>query len=197
MIRLHTELLQELHQRWRAQGAPIADALAPGIDDEQIERLTAPLGLRVSEEARVWWRWHNGVASTADCARSSWDRIGPTCRWRTPSLTARPVARWVLTSTAIRPRPRGRARGCPSPWTSCESSLTARCPTKPTYPSRSFSFEEPEAAADGLPSLGELVRLWVEVIDSGAWRWRRNSAGGTWQIDHDALPEDIQDLRLT
>ena len=35
-------------------------ALAPGLTDQQIDTLTAPYGIDLPEEARVWWRWHNG-----------------------------------------------------------------------------------------------------------------------------------------
>jgi cell wall assembly regulator SMI1 len=60
-VLLTEELLEGLAARWRAQGMPIADALRPGLSDDEIDRLTAPLGLTLPREARTWWGWHDGA----------------------------------------------------------------------------------------------------------------------------------------
>lgn len=54
-------LLETLEQQWRRSGAPIAGRLAPGLADEQIDRLTAPLGLRLPADARELFAWHDGA----------------------------------------------------------------------------------------------------------------------------------------
>lgn len=54
--RLTVELLEELKARWRDLGAPIAEQLRPGLSQEQIDAIVAPLGLHVPSEALVWWR---------------------------------------------------------------------------------------------------------------------------------------------
>ena len=59
--RLSIELLDELEQRWRAQDAPIADQLQPGLSHAAMDALVAPLGLRLPDEPRVWWSWRNGA----------------------------------------------------------------------------------------------------------------------------------------
>jgi hypothetical protein len=53
---LTVELLEELKARWRDLGAPIAEQLRPGLSQEQIDAIVAPLGLHVPSEALVWWR---------------------------------------------------------------------------------------------------------------------------------------------
>jgi hypothetical protein len=60
---LDDALLDELGGRWRDLGAPISDALRPGLTDAEIGALTAPLGLVLPEEARRWWRWHDGASA--------------------------------------------------------------------------------------------------------------------------------------
>lgn len=57
---LDTELLEELEQRWRANGARIVDHLRPGLSDAEIDRIAADLPFSLPEEVRRWYRWHNG-----------------------------------------------------------------------------------------------------------------------------------------
>lgn len=58
---LNPELLDELEFRWREQGAFVANALRPGLSDDDIDRLTEPAGLTLPLEARRWWGWHDGA----------------------------------------------------------------------------------------------------------------------------------------
>ena len=67
---LSPSLLGAFEARLRADGLRAVDALAPGLTDQQIDALTAPYGIELPEEARVWWRWHNG--SDADVADPAW-----------------------------------------------------------------------------------------------------------------------------
>ena len=60
---LTVDLLEQLAERWRRQRAPITEALSPGLDEEEMDALIAPLGLSLPVEARVWWGWHDGVAA--------------------------------------------------------------------------------------------------------------------------------------
>jgi hypothetical protein len=57
---LDTELLAQLEAGWRRAGALYVDAMLPGLSDEEIDRTTARLDLALPEEARRWYRWHNG-----------------------------------------------------------------------------------------------------------------------------------------
>ena len=57
-------LLEELEARWRAQQAPIARYLQPGISEEEMAELVEPLGMTIPSEVRTWYRWHNGAAET-------------------------------------------------------------------------------------------------------------------------------------
>jgi hypothetical protein len=61
---LTRDQLEALEAQWRAQGALIVDGLQPGLRDEEMDELTAPLGRTLPTEARTWWGWHDGTAST-------------------------------------------------------------------------------------------------------------------------------------
>ncbi|WP_213006570.1 SMI1/KNR4 family protein [Paractinoplanes toevensis] len=60
---LRTEDLLRLEAAWRAQGAPIAGDLAPGLNDAEIDALLAADELMLPAELRRWWGWHDGVRS--------------------------------------------------------------------------------------------------------------------------------------
>jgi hypothetical protein len=66
---LDDRILDEFLGALRSLGAPVAETLAPGLSDAGIDRLLAPLGIDLPEEARVWWRWRNGTDPAAPDAR--------------------------------------------------------------------------------------------------------------------------------
>ena len=63
---LDRDLLDRLEARLRAAGSLIVDAWAPGLTDTQIDDLLQPLGIDLPEEARAWWRWHDGILVEAN-----------------------------------------------------------------------------------------------------------------------------------
>jgi hypothetical protein len=54
-------LLEQLEEVLRAFGAPVADALQPGLPDDAVRAALAAEGLGAPEELIVWWGWHNGA----------------------------------------------------------------------------------------------------------------------------------------
>ena len=61
---LTEQMLETLEARWREQGAVIAHDLRPGLTAAEMQAATEPLGITLPTEARVWWGWHDGTAST-------------------------------------------------------------------------------------------------------------------------------------
>jgi hypothetical protein len=57
---LTADLLEGLLDSLTRAGCPTRERLYPGLTDEQMDEITAPLGLTLSTEARVWWSRHNG-----------------------------------------------------------------------------------------------------------------------------------------
>jgi hypothetical protein len=71
-------LLDRLEGEWGRQKAPIAEFLVPGLPEDVIDAMTAPLGVRLPVEARVWWQWHNGVDVPKERWTSQARRLGGT-----------------------------------------------------------------------------------------------------------------------
>ncbi len=59
-------VLNELEAAWRRCGAPIADALAPGLNSDEIDALTKSAELTVPPGLKLWWGWHNGIDPGCD-----------------------------------------------------------------------------------------------------------------------------------
>jgi hypothetical protein len=188
-------LLGELEQRWRDQGAFIVGALRPGLSDAEMDVLTEPVGLRLPAEARRWWAWHDGAAPQVpglDIAA----RLGPVREFL-------PLARVVLDCREMREIMYEDEDESTANWkhgwlpidgnkrpTVFDCSVAFDAPV----PVRSYFIEDPTAGQDGVRSIGELVGIWIEGIDSGAWSYNR--AGEHWEYDWTRLDARIASLQL-
>ncbi len=56
--------LERIEAVWLRMGAPIVDALRPGLADEQIDQILRPTGLLLPVEVRELFRWHDGTHNT-------------------------------------------------------------------------------------------------------------------------------------
>ena len=55
--------LEQFEHLSRQQKAIAIDHLAPGITSERIQSLEEQYGLRLSQDAKTVWQWHNGLVS--------------------------------------------------------------------------------------------------------------------------------------
>jgi cell wall assembly regulator SMI1 len=194
---LDEQLLKQLKRRWKEQGAPIAAALRPGLTDDEMDRLTSPIGLRLPREARRWWGWHDG-ASPQIPGRDVAAEIGP-------RMAFLPLADAVSECRRIRAllMEVSGGEGDPDwkwswlPMNADKRPLVFDCGVEfdAPVPVRSFFFEDPAAGAEGARSIGELVTIWLEAIDCGAWAYERQR--NRWTYDWTKLDPDVEMRRLT
>lgn len=182
-VLLDNTLLDRFESALRDIGARVVDHLAPGLDDARIDELLVPRDIDLPEEARVWWRWHNGVLPDAP----------PEARWITPgrdlcSLEAasheyEQVRLMLLDSYGVvkvlRP-----VSDAPMIYLDCGVPQNASVPVL----SLIDWTEQPTLA---LRSFGELIEMWIEYVDRGVFR---TNPDGTWVCDHESIPRDIVDL---
>lgn len=173
---LSEDLLEEQALRWRRQGMAIATSLRPGLSDDEIDELTSPLGITLPREARIWWGWHDG-AFGPDPDRGNTE-LGPGRLFSS-------LADAVGNTNSVRDIMRGVDGELDPAWRS--SWLTMNWGGDTTVfdcgvgfdepvPVRSYRFEEPEAGATGVPSIGTLVTLYIDAFDRGAWAYDRSRA---------------------
>lgn len=169
-------LLERLEEHWRRVGAPIVDFLRPGLAEEEIDALTAPLGLRLPVDVRELFAWHDGAPPAVLREMS----IGPA-----NSLLA--LSKQVATCWDEREFAEGLVR---------EGSLESAelqwghswFPVLSGSGSRSLivvdcAVEEGSAGPVGYvgkevterpslsPTFSDVVRFWVDCFDSGAYSW--------------------------
>jgi cell wall assembly regulator SMI1 len=72
--RAFTSTLKRIEAHWITQRVPIADHLAPGLTDEEIDDLLESTGVELNEVVRAIFRWHNGAtANDPDLGRAAPD----------------------------------------------------------------------------------------------------------------------------
>ena len=197
---LTSELLGELGARWRALRLPLLDGLRAGLDDEQIDAVFEPLGLgRLPDEARLWWRWHDGVP--ADAVRTSVERS-----MGAPGFEYLPLAEAAAVYETQRTLAVSAAEGAgPAPlddpaywwrpsWFPVTVSATGTvvavdCAAGPgvTAPVLAVDWWHEDFRRPAAASLGGMVRAWIEAFDSQRWRWLPDES--RWLLDA-SRPED-------
>lgn len=180
---LDDELLAAFEAALTSVDAAITRVWAPGLSDAEIDSLTAPHGFALPEEARRWWRWHNGV--TVD-VRPPANEITP----RRPLLTLAESLGVFASDREARRQVHGVDH-----WlmpVSDRPFLFFACGGPPDAPVPVFAEEDldPEPA---MASIGELVKAWTELIETGAFT---TDANGLWEWDFEKVPEAIRRLGI-
>jgi cell wall assembly regulator SMI1 len=172
---LTSELLGQLDQRLHDLGAPVTTIWRPGLDDQQMDALTAEIGLTLSAEARAWWAWHDGIDRTIITPLPA---IGP--HWEPLSL-----AEAVQDTILMRALAAGISRDHPddkrSKWldswialcgTPSYDRLVCDCAVPAGAVSPALYFDppgNPDPSRPKAPSIGEIVHLWLEALEDGTW----------------------------
>jgi cell wall assembly regulator SMI1 len=185
---LSVELLEQLNAQWQAVGAPITEHLRPGLTDTEIDRLTRPLDLVVPEEARVWWRWHDGATGTG---RADRQLIGTT--WTFLSLAESVAEAEWQRKEAIGLRGSQADDIWPAGLLPIASDMggniaaidcsQASTPSPVYYVDSDVGLSE---SGPGSQSIAELVRWWIDAIADGATTF--DSDAGRWRYDRVRLP---------
>jgi hypothetical protein len=175
-MELTRDILEILEGRWRACGAPIARHLRDGLDDDEMDAITLPLGLRLSREARTWWGWHDGVSLANEAARAVSNGFAFLPLAEAAQVCA--VERWAARGAAVAASRSGHGHPLNDPeshwprrWVPllaikfayivCDASVD---PSPVSYRSQE-EFELP--GQPDVPSIGAMVQMWIESIDAG------------------------------
>ena len=181
---LDLALCEDLLQRWRDQGAVVVDCLRPGLSDDEIDACTAELGFRLPAEARVWWSWHDGADTHGEPGGRAF-QIGPGHSFLSLAEAMHGAYMWRRVYDDSDP-PIWQPSWLPI--TSSQREVVIDCgvgtaEAVPVYSvfSQAFSDYDPPSAG----SMGELVEIWIDAIDSGAWSY--DKAAQRWGADGDRL----------
>jgi len=199
---LDEALLEELGARWRDQRAPIAERLQPGLSDGEMDALTAPVGLHLPAEARIWWGWHDGVPADPS-GLMVYRQIGGAGLPYLPLADAvteyRRRRALAAESTREAPADSERARvdfwwdptWLPVTYSGHGSAVAIGCEVPPGTPSpvRVVDWEDmSDSRSIVTPSLRTVVTWWIEALDSGSFRYDQDR--NVWTGDPDATPPE-------
>ena len=181
---LDDELLADFERALTSAGSAITRVWAPGLSDAKIDQLTAPHKFSLPEEARRWWRWHNGfVAGTRP---PFWELTPRRTLMDLPTtLESFATSRAALLQLEgvdqwLRP-----LADLPRIFFACDGPLD-----EPVSIHTQQDIDDPILA---LPSIGELVKTWIELVDIGVFT---ADADGRWESDFDKIPEEIRQLGI-
>ena len=178
---LDDAFLAEFDDRLREVGAPIVEAWAPGCTDEEIDAVLAPLGIDLPEEARRWWRWHNG---TRDAAPMAHRNIGARSLLRLEDAADEYSAgcremRQLFGVDGLLPAVSDK----PRIFFACSASGAGAVPV--------YVQGDIDAPVPALPSIRTLLAAWMQLIETGAWAL---DGGGAWELHLERVPAHL--LRL-
>jgi hypothetical protein len=181
---LNDDILADFDQALRAAGAKITAAWAPGLSNAEIDALTQPFDLALPEEARRWWRWHNGVVTGT-----------PGTDW---SLTPRRSLFDLATALEIfgsSREDRAELDGVHS-WIQPVGEkplIFFACDGPDDEPVPVYTQQDIEDPILALPSIGELVALWAQLIRNGAFT---TDDDGLWTWSFEKVPQGVRRLGI-
>jgi cell wall assembly regulator SMI1 len=193
--KLDDRLLGEFREKLSAVRG-LSDWTTPGLSDAEIDAALQPLGLTLPEEARVLWRWHDGVPRELELRNP----LGATRNLLLPTAHAVREANECLEVRAVNLRELGTdsdPRYDPQwlPFFGADRGWMVDCSVgrdAPT-PLRALSWEDPEAPPVRAQSLGEAVVVWMTALDSGGWEWDRDAG---WVRHPERMPPELRDSAL-
>ena len=188
MTPLTPSLLEEFERCLREQGARVVELWQDGVDDGQIAAAEEAIGERLPDEARMWWRWHDGVpASAVTYARHR--EFGPLHQFL-------PLDEAVARTLRIRDSRALRQPGAPVwphgwlEWTDVNAPMVIDCVVPegapaPVHDADFGSYELEDVYTPVAASMGDMVRAWIDAIASGGWWWDRDL--DRWMRDRSRL----------
>jgi hypothetical protein len=177
---LDQDLLDQFDAQLQRLGAPIADNWAPGLLDEEIDAILMPVGIDLPEEARRWWRWHNGALNDEQIGphyllgeRPVWSLQRAADSWAGAAEWARELWEWPSHFAVLHQVAGSR------PW------LFVFCGRGRDAPVPVYVQDDIDTPEEFLPSIGELVAMWSTILASGSVSI---DPDGRWTVREDAWP---------
>jgi hypothetical protein len=174
---LSDDLIGRFVERCRAIGVDVPSGLAPGLTDEEIDERLPP-GFVLPEEARRWWRWHDGTVTTSYVefipARQALSLDGAIEGWELNQYEH--LEMWGIGGLVQ-----------PFNWV---PHIYFECLGPPDDPVPIYAQQDIEDHLLALASIGEMLLAFIELIDCGAWSW----TGSEWEVDDDRLPGRLADV---
>lgn len=184
-------LLRELEDCWRDQDLPLVQRLQPGLSHEQIDALTAPLGLRLPTEALLWWTWRDGaVAEDLAIERE----LGPGFEFLPLAQAVEQCVFQRKLAAEFGESPADAEFWWHTSWfpithrggaVACDCSVAKGAPT-PIFSPFSHDLDVDGRTHPAALSFGQMVRWWIEAFEEGIWRY--DAIARSWDYRRENRP---------
>jgi cell wall assembly regulator SMI1 len=188
--RLDTDQLEQLERMLAEQHAPVVRRFRPPASQEALAMVETYLGLPLPEELRQWWEWHDGTDVEAPELAVE-GSIGPGFRFQSTTRAVESSRRSRADAEVVVPEDPDSSWA--SSWVAIGSGgrVACECRVEPDAPVPVLDVDYHKAAYPGVVaarSLGEMVRWWIEAIESGAWRFDVDA--NQWQSHEELMPPE-------
>lgn len=192
---LDMAMLREYDARLRKTGVPVDEWARPGLSEEEMRDVLAPLELTLPIEARLLWGWRNGEE---DAAGGRLWRPYHRCLSLDQAVAQYRQSRLVAQKSAEKWEGKEQddiwhptwfplVKGDGAPVTVVDCSVPQGEPTPITF----VDWENLHTPT--LPrarSLGEMISWWIYALDRGAWVF--DAATGKWAEDVELIAEEYR-----
>jgi hypothetical protein len=171
-------LLHRLESRWAASGASSEAMLLPGLSPAAIRTAVAPHGQRVHDAVLDWFSWHDA----RDDGR--WVVAPSGCMFTSLGNAIATRDRWLAYPDD------GSAGRCAPTWLPILEGGSGHwsCLDVESGEFLTVDFWSADFVTVGPTAFDDVLRLWCDVLDTGAYRWN----GAAWEYDFAQLPAQIR-----
>jgi hypothetical protein len=170
-VPLNEELLARLERCLSDQRVPWLSARRQPLSDDEMDQLTAPVGIELPPELRLWWRWFNGAS------RPQRVELTPVLEVVSLEVSLRGRETMMDVASQLTEAPDDAERLYPSSFVPVFGSggsvtVAADSAVGPATPLHYVEFHPNDHPLVMLaPSLGDAVHRWVEMYEAGYYRW--------------------------
>lgn len=186
------EMLERLDRFLIEQGAPVSEALRPGLTGRDLDAAEAELGFPLPQEVREWYTWHDGIdifavedddvylpnglllCSMRDAIKGRHEFLNPGFKpLDTYPPTWLPITKKLKNTLVVDCAGAARHRSAPAP----------------------VHFLNYEDIWDLVqPSITDMVRVWMVMIDEGYWRYDHDEE--EWEDTYARIPLEHRRSRV-
>jgi SMI1 / KNR4 family (SUKH-1) len=193
---LSTEQLELLEGLLDEQGAPVVQRLQPPASTEALAAIESYLEISLPQEVRQWWGWHDGTdVEPGELAIQS--SLGPLFLFRSAREALSITRECREDAEKVVPDDPDRSWG--ATWLALGNygQVACDCAVDLGAPTPILDVDYHKAAYPGAPaarSFGEMVRWWIEALESGAWVYdpKRNR----WERHEELVPTEREQVGL-
>jgi len=193
---LSSDQLAHLEQLLAEQQSPTVKRFRPPASPEAFAAVESDLGLALPNEVRQWWEWHDGTDIASD-ERAQNASIGPSFQF----LTTQRAIEWnrFMRELAKEVFIEGQYESWKPTWLAIGNSgvIACDCAVDIDAPVPILDVDYHHTDVPGTVaarSFGEMVRWWIEALESGAWRYKPEEHW--WERREELVPPEREQVGL-